>query len=129
MAFLHVLALLLSIQADQPRLDTRVFPQLQTLDLNGCRNATHSNVILTAEIKGGENEQWYCPRVEWDLPNGTHAMEESDCDPWEEHGDYPRVFRRPYCAGQDDGHGQVAVVRLSKAGHLVARAEIRFYVQ
>jgi len=102
---------------------------MQTFQIGGaCNNATRSNVILTAEIKGVEDEQWYCPRVEWELPNGTRAMEESDCDPWEEHQDYPRIWRRPYCAGPDEGKGQMAVVRLFKGGKTIARAEIRFYV-
>lgn len=128
MRYLLLLALLL--QGDKPKLETRVFPQMQTFMIGGsCRNATRSNVILTAEIKGQEAEEWYCPRVEWTLPNGTHAMEESDCDPWEEHEDYPRIWRKPYCAGPDVGDGQVAVVRLIKNGSVVAFAEIRFFVK
>lgn len=39
---------------------------------------------MTAEIKGVEDEQWYCPKIEWEFPDGTSATEESDCAPFEQ---------------------------------------------
>ncbi len=74
-----LIALALLVNADKPRLTTRVFPAVQTVDLsNGC-----SEVLMTAEITGVESEEWYCPKVEWEFPNGTRATEESDCPPFE----------------------------------------------
>jgi hypothetical protein len=42
-----------------------------------------SEVLLTAEIRGPEDEVWYCPRVEWAWPDGTTSATESDCPPFE----------------------------------------------
>jgi len=70
--------LLLAQNADKPRLEARAFPAIQTVNLStGC-----SVVLLTAEIKGLEDELWYCPQVVWEMPDGTQAMEESDCVPF-----------------------------------------------
>ena len=37
-----------------------------------------------AEIKGPETEEWYCPTVTWEFPDGTKSSHESDCVPFEE---------------------------------------------
>ena len=120
MRFLLLLALL--IQADQPKLVTRVFPPMQTLNVAaGC-----STVIMTAEIKGVEDERWYCPRIVWEMPDGTEAMEESDCAPFADRDDYPRVWRRRVCAPEGEW---TVVVKLIKNSDTVARAEIRFFIR
>lgn len=86
-----MLSLVLASTADAPKLQTRVFPQMSLTGSNGC-----STVIMTAEIKGVEDEEWYCPKVEWELPDGTTATEESDCAPFE---------KRNQCAEDQTGCG------------------------
>lgn len=70
----------------RPELVTRAFPMVQNVDMSRrC-----SVVRLTAEIKGPEAEGWYCPRVEWEKPDGTRAVTESDCPPFERRNEcYP----------------------------------------
>jgi hypothetical protein len=44
-----------------------------------------SRVVLTAEITGGpnDNEDYYCPGVEWDWGDGTQSESSGDCPPYE----------------------------------------------
>lgn len=126
MRLLLVVILLLAQNADKPRLETRVFPAMQTVDLSkGC-----SQVLLTAEIKGVEDERWYCPQVIWEMPDGTQAMEESDCPPFEEREDYPRIWRRRVCApAHPKGDPWSVYVRLKKNDKVIGFSEIRFVVK
>lgn len=75
---LLVVALMATPAGEKPELVTRVFPQMSLIGPMNC-----STIIMTAEIKGPEDEKWYCPKVEWELPDGTTATEESDCSPFE----------------------------------------------
>lgn len=157
MHFLFVVLMALAVNADKPKLVTRVFPAMQTVNLaRGC-----SEVIMTAEIKGIEDEKWYCPKVEWE----GLGSEESDCVPFEQryqcfpkpgpgcdldwHIDsatgatlidknpcdcnipgYPRIWRRRLCAPEHPTGGMwTIVVKLTKNGAVIARDEIRFMVK
>jgi hypothetical protein len=42
-------------------------------------------VVLTAELKGGDNDfsEYYCPTVEWVWGDDTRAESTADCDPYE----------------------------------------------
>jgi hypothetical protein len=87
MRYLILVLVVLAQNADKPKLVTSVFPPIQIYRQDSCKNATRSNVILTAEIKGIEDEDWYCPKVEWE---GLGSVE-SDCVPFEERYEcYPK---------------------------------------
>jgi hypothetical protein len=42
-------------------------------------------VVVTAEVKGGENDyqDFYCAAVEWDWGDDTKSETKADCDPYE----------------------------------------------
>ncbi len=42
-------------------------------------------VVLTAELKGGDNDfpDYYCPTIEWVWGDDTRAESTADCDPYE----------------------------------------------
>jgi hypothetical protein len=44
-----------------------------------------TRIFLSGEIKGGpdDNEQFYCPSVEWDWGDGTISERSADCAPFE----------------------------------------------
>lgn len=44
-----------------------------------------SRVVLSAELQGGanDNEDFYCPTIEWDWGDGTTSESTSDCEPYE----------------------------------------------
>lgn len=87
-------------------------------------------MLLTAEIRGPETEEWYCPAVEWTFPDGTRASEESDCAPFADRDDFPRRWSRRVCAPAHPNGGSWTVgVRLSRSGHTIARAEVEFWVR
>ncbi len=42
-------------------------------------------VFVTAELKGGDDdEELYCPELEWEWGDGGKSVNEGDCEPWEE---------------------------------------------
>ena len=80
------LALFMLLAAPDPRPGLRVSPKTGFAPLR---------IMLTAELRGGEEtEKFYCPRVEWEWPDGTRSAEESDCPEFERRDDYPRSWRR-----------------------------------
>lgn len=121
-----LIALALLINADKPRLEIRAFPVVSNMDISrGC-----SEILMTAEIKGAEDERWYCPEIEWTFPDGTRSVEESDCHPFSEREDYPRIWRRRVCyPAHPYGDVWVTTVRLKKNGKVIAREEIKVYVK
>ncbi len=44
-----------------------------------------ARIVLRAELKGGadDNENLYCPTIEWDWGDGTVSESSSDCEPYE----------------------------------------------
>jgi len=103
----------------KPSLELRASPRISTAIV--C-----SNVLLLAQIVGPEEEAWYCPAVEWILPDGTSHKEESDCPPFSEREEYPRLWTRRICAPPGDW---TVDVRLSKDGRLLRRGSIDFWVK
>jgi hypothetical protein len=85
------LTLFMLLAAADPQPGLRVSPKAGFAPLQ---------ILLTAELKGGEEtEKFYCPRVEWEWPNGTRSSEESDCAEFEKRDDYPRSWRREILSG------------------------------
>jgi hypothetical protein len=80
-AALAVLALAAPVAADQaaskpkkPRLEMRFTPRM------GLSPVT---VHFTVELVGGDDqEQWYCPEIEWDWDDGGRSVHEADCPPF-----------------------------------------------
>ena len=44
-----------------------------------------ARVVVVAEVKGGadDNEEFYCPTVEWEWGDFTASTAEADCEPYE----------------------------------------------
>lgn len=116
-----VLVLALLLDAAKPELVIRAFPPISLASGIGC-----SNVLLTAEIKGPETEAWYCPEVVWSMPDGTKAASESDCAPFSERTEYPRIWRRRICAAASEW---IVGVALRKRGKTFAWQEVTFQVR
>jgi hypothetical protein len=43
-----------------------------------------TSVVFTLTVKDAGDEQFYCPRIEWEWEDETRSTEESDCPPFEE---------------------------------------------
>jgi hypothetical protein len=143
MARLAVIALLLAATSADPALTLRAFPPVSLANVAaGC-----SPILFTAEIRGPEAEAWYCPEVRWQWPDGTVSTEESDCVPfevrdrvgWHREGErivddpapgFPRRWSRSVCIpARDDGEPWTIEVRLSRAGRVLARREVRVHIR
>jgi hypothetical protein len=143
MGRLVILPLLLAVADGKPHLVVRVAPPVAMADVaTGC-----ASVLVTAEIRGPEDEGWYCPAVEWRWPDGTTSMEESDCPPfaerdregWHRVGEtivdepafgYPRRWTRWICLPPHPGADAWEIeVRLSRSGRTVARGVGRAHVR
>lgn len=80
---------------------SRVMPNRFVTASNG-ETVAIGVVMFQAEIHGEMNEEWYCPRVEWEIPQvpghspaiTTKASEESDCAPWVPGGPAERRFTK-----------------------------------
>lgn len=44
-----------------------------------------ARIVVVAEVKGGaeDNEEFYCPTVEWEWGDFTTSTAEADCEPYE----------------------------------------------
>ena len=44
-----------------------------------------AHIVITADLRGGadDDEQFYCPEVEWDWGDGTMSDNSADCDPYQ----------------------------------------------
>lgn len=92
-------------QSGSPRLvfrtPTRVMPGRFVTTGMG-RSFGVGTVILMAEIHGEITEAWYCPRIEWEVPEEpgpqptltTRSSQESDCAPWVPGAQTERRFSR-----------------------------------
>jgi len=88
MIMLAVAVLVAAPTYDKPKMVTRVFPAMQISDIG----RGGADVLLTAELKGPEVEEWYCPKVTWEFPDSTKATHEQDCAPFEQRNEcYPAL--------------------------------------
>lgn len=44
-----------------------------------------AHVVITADLRGGANddEQFYCPAIEWEWGDGTTSDNSADCEPYQ----------------------------------------------
>ncbi len=56
-----------------------------TLTARPLVSVAPSRVVLSAELQGGavDNEDFYCPTIEWDWGDGTSSESTSDCEPYQ----------------------------------------------
>jgi len=71
-----LLALLLPVVADKPKL---------TLKANPTMAFSPARIVVTADLTGGTNDdqQLYCPAIEWEWGDGTESRQSADCEPYE----------------------------------------------
>jgi hypothetical protein len=110
-------------EAEDPDVRLRAAPRISLAPPGGV-----TPILLTAEIVGPETEAYYCPEVVWVWPNGTRSSEESDCEPFEERGEYPRRFTKRIAA-HAYARDYVVCVELRKGGEAIDRSCARYRVR
>ena len=53
-----------------------------TVKANPAMGMSPVRVVVTADINGGDNEELYCPAVEWEWGDDTRSTDSADCDPY-----------------------------------------------
>ena len=88
----------------EPSKDQDVKRPKLTLRAQPAITMTPARVVLTADLNGGndDNEEYYCPTVEWDWGDDTRSESTSDCEPYESGKSQIKrrftvehIFRRP----------------------------------
>src|SRR5688572_4994568 len=89
-----------------------------------------SRVVLVGELKGGpnDNEEFYCPTVEWEWGDLTTSVAEADCEPYEP--GKSEVKRRYTVEHQFRNPGSFKVyIRLKKGTKVIAQAAAQLQVR
>ena len=111
------LALLLLLAAPaKPKVELKPSPQMAMLGV-GPRSA--ATVRFRLSVKDGGNEDYYCPRLEWEWEDGTYSSEESDCPSFDkaQPQDHDRSWTRSRQFWEPGNH--TVKVRLYKAERLI----------
>jgi hypothetical protein len=87
-----------------------------------------ADVVVSAEIEGELTENWYCPAVRFEWPDGSASKMEADCAPWppEDISKAERKWKRSHWFPA--GEWTVRVV-LSRSGKDFARQEVRVIIK
>ena len=89
-----------------------------------------AKVFVSAELKGGssDNDEFYCPGVEWDWGDGTKSENSQDCDPYEEG---TSTIRRRFSADHtfQQGGAYRVTFRLKQKARVVSSASTNVQVR
>ena len=109
------LFLLLAAPA-KPKVELKPSPQMAVLGV-GPRSA--ATVRFRLSVKDAGNEDYYCPRLEWEWEDGTYSSEESDCPSFDkaQPQDHERSWTRSRQFWEPGNH--TVKVRLYKAERLI----------
>jgi hypothetical protein len=89
-----------------------------------------ARIVLVAEVKGGanDNEEFYCPTVEWEWGDLTSSVAEADCQPYE--AGKSEIKRRYTVEHQFKNPGGFKVyLRLKKGNKVIAQATTQIQVR
>ena len=78
-----------------------------------------ARIVVVAEVKGGaeNNEEFYCPTVEWEWGDFTTSTAEADCEPYD--ADKSQIRRRYTVEHQFKNPGTFRIRLLLKKGDKV----------
>jgi len=83
-----------------------------------------ARLTFQAEVKGGadDNEEFYCPTVEWEWGDLTTSTSEADCEPYEAG---KSTIKRRYTVQRQfkNPGGFDVVIRLKKGSKVIAQAK------
>jgi hypothetical protein len=89
-----------------------------------------SRVVLVAEVKNGanDNEEFYCPTVEWEWGDFTTSVAEADCEPYQP--GKSEIKRRYTVQHQFKNPGSFKIIlRLKKGSKVIATANTQVQVR
>jgi hypothetical protein len=122
---LHLLLALLLLAGGKPVV--KLEPSRRILTLPAAPESVTVTYRLLIDDKG--DEDYYCPRVEWEWEDGTRSSEESDCPPFGDAGSrhHRRTWRRDREYWDPGVYG--VCVRLFKADRMVRFVDTKVEVR
>jgi hypothetical protein len=110
------LVLFLASPPARPKVELKATPGFAMLGIGPRAFAT---IRFRLSVKDGGDEDFYCPRVEWEWEDDTKATEESDCPPFEtaQKEDHERTWMKSRQFWEPGNHR--VRVRLYKGDRLV----------
>ena len=89
-----------------------------------------ARIVLVGEVKGGanDNEEFYCPAIEWEWGDDTRSTNTADCDPYE--AGKSEVKRRFSIEHRFQNAGSFRIVlRLKKSSKVIVTANVNLQVR
>ena len=89
-----------------------------------------ARIVVVAEVKGGaeNNEEFYCPTVEWEWGDFTTSTAEADCEPYD--ADKSQIRRRYTVEHQFKNPGTFRIrLLLKKGGKVIASSNTQVQVR
>ena len=103
-------------KATKPRLDLRASPRTAFSPVN---------VLLTAELKGGDNvDDFHCPEIEWDWDDGGKSVHQADCEPLQPGDEMERRFTANHAYRQAGTYNVKITMRRAERPLAVASATV-----
>jgi hypothetical protein len=114
--------LLLLAGAEKPKVELKPSPQITSLGIGPRASAT---VRFRLSVKDAGNEDYYCPKVEWEWEDETRATEDSDCPPFDkaQKQDHEKSWTKSHQFWEPGNH--VIRVRLYKGDRLIKTLETK----
>jgi hypothetical protein len=119
------LVLLLAAPAAKPKVELKPNPPSTILGIGPRAFAT---IRFRLSVKDGGDEDFYCPRLEWEWEDLTTSTEESDCPPFAEaqKEDHERSWTKARQFWEPGSH--TIKVRLYKGDRLIRTVESKVEV-
>jgi hypothetical protein len=119
------LALFVLLAANKPQVELKPSPQMAVLGVGPRSSAT---VRFRLSVKDAGNEDYYCPKVEWEWEDGTRATEEADCPAFDQAQppDHAKSWTKSHQFWEPGDH--TVKVRLYKGDRLVRTLEAKVQV-
>jgi hypothetical protein len=119
------LVLFLASEPAKPKVELKVNPAFAMLGVGPRASAT---VRFRLSVKDGGDENYYCPRIEWEWEDGTKGTEESDCPAFElaQKEDHERTWNKSHQFWEPGNH--VVKVRMYKGDRLIRTLDAKVEV-
>ena len=112
--------------ASKPKAELKASPQFAMLSVGPSASAT---IRFRLTVKDGGDEDYYCPRLEWEWEDETNSTEESDCPPFEaaQPQDHERSWTKSHQFREPGEH--TIRVRLYKGDRLIRTLDTKVEIR
>jgi len=122
MSYLALVLLFAASDSSKVKVELKATPQFAMLSVGPHATAT---VRFRLSVKDGGDENYYCPRLEWEWEDQTTSSEESDCPAFEsaQKEDHEKVWTKSRTFWEPGQH--IIKVRLFKGDRVIRSVETK----